>query len=107
MTPPDPAIFFLSDYGTADEFVGVVHAVLHSLAPQVRVIDLSHQLAPFDVAGGAAMLVRCAPHLGAGRCWPWSTPASGPTAGRWPSGQGMTEAGSADRRGWWGRTTDC
>ena len=66
MTPPDPAIFFLSDYGTADEFVGVVHAVLHSLAPQVRVIDLSHQLAPFDVAGGAAMLVRCAPHLGAG-----------------------------------------
>ncbi|MGD0391695.1 MAG: SAM-dependent chlorinase/fluorinase [Acidimicrobiales bacterium] len=66
MTPPDPAIFFLSDYGTADEFVGVVHAVLHRLAPHVRVIDLSHQIAPFDVAGGAAMLVRCAPHLGPG-----------------------------------------
>jgi len=61
-----PAIFFLSDYGTADEFVGVVHAVLHRLAPLVPVIDLSHRIPPFDVAGGATMLMRCAPHLGAG-----------------------------------------
>jgi S-adenosylmethionine hydrolase len=62
--PPVPAIFFLSDYGTADEFVGVVHAVLHRLAPQVPVIDLSHQIPPFDVSAGAAMLVRSAPFLG-------------------------------------------
>ena len=66
MTQTDSAVFFLSDYGTSDEFVGVVHAVLHRLAPDVPVIDLSHQVAPFDVAGGAGMLVRCAPHLGAG-----------------------------------------
>jgi S-adenosylmethionine hydrolase len=63
---PHPVIFFLSDYGTDDEFVGVVHAVLHRLAPQVAVIDLSHQVPPFEVAAGAAMLVRCAPHLGTG-----------------------------------------
>jgi hypothetical protein len=63
---PTPAIFFLSDYGTADEFVGVVHAVLHRLAPGRPVIDLSHQIPPFDVGAGAAMLVRCAPFLGAG-----------------------------------------
>jgi S-adenosylmethionine hydrolase len=55
--PPVPAIFFLSDYGTADEFVGVVHAVLHRLAPHVRVIDLSHQIAPFDVAGSGGVTV--------------------------------------------------
>ncbi len=64
--PPVPAIFFLSDYGTADEFVGVVHAVLHRLAPPVPVIDLSHQIPPFDVPAGAAMLVRTAPYLGPG-----------------------------------------
>jgi hypothetical protein len=63
---PTPAIFFLSDYGTGDEFVGVVHAVLHRLAPARPVIDLSHQIPPFDVDAGAAMLVRCAPFLGAG-----------------------------------------
>lgn len=62
----DPAVFFLSDYGTADEFVGVVHAVLHRRAPGVAVIDLSHQIPPFDVAAGSALLVRAGPHLGAG-----------------------------------------
>ncbi len=61
-----PAIYFLSDYGLADEFVGVVHAVLQRWAPAVPVIDLGHQVPPFDVAAGAAMLVRCAPYLGAG-----------------------------------------
>lgn len=67
MTDTDPAaVFFISDYGTADEFVGVVHAVIHRLAPGVSVIDLSHQVPPFDVRAGADMLVRCAPSLGPG-----------------------------------------
>jgi S-adenosyl-L-methionine hydrolase (adenosine-forming) len=61
-----PAVFFLSDYGTADEFVGVVHAVLHRLEPGLPVIDLSHEVPAFDVGAGAAMLVRAAPHLGDG-----------------------------------------
>jgi S-adenosyl-L-methionine hydrolase (adenosine-forming) len=60
------AVYFLSDYGTADEFAGVVRAVLFRLAPDVRVIDLSHEVPPFDVAAGAAMLERAIPHLGAG-----------------------------------------
>ena len=34
-------ISFLSDFGTADEFVGVVHSVINSIAPYVKVIDLS------------------------------------------------------------------
>jgi S-adenosyl-L-methionine hydrolase (adenosine-forming) len=63
---PPPAIFFLSDYGTGDEFVGVVHAVLHRLASGVTVIDLSHQVPPFDVAAGGSMLARSVPHLGSG-----------------------------------------
>jgi len=66
MDADSPAVFFLSDYGTADEFVGVVHAVLHRLAPARPVIDLSHRIPPFDVDSGASMLVRCAPFLGPG-----------------------------------------
>ena len=66
MAEAPAAVFFLSDYGTADEFVGVVHAVIHRLAPGVPVIDLSHQVPPFDVGSGAEMLVRCAPSLGSG-----------------------------------------
>ena len=63
---PAPAVHFLSDYGLVDEFVGVVHAVLHRAAPGVRVIDLTHQVPAFDIAAGAATLVRCAPSLGPG-----------------------------------------
>ena len=62
---PD-TVFFLSDYGQQDEFVGVVHAVLRRLAPEVRVIDLTHRIPPFDVRAGAAALVRALPHLGPG-----------------------------------------
>ncbi len=60
------AVYFLSDYGNADEFAGVVRAVLFRLAPGLPVIDLSHEVPPYDVAAGADMLVRCVPHLGAG-----------------------------------------
>jgi S-adenosylmethionine hydrolase len=59
-------VFFLSDYGRQDEFVGVVHAVLRRLAPEVRVIDLTHDVAPFDVRAGAWTLARAVDHLGPG-----------------------------------------
>jgi len=62
---PD-TVFFLSDYGTRDEFAGVVRAVLRRLAPDAAVIDLTHEVPPFDVAAGARALVRSIPYLGAG-----------------------------------------
>jgi S-adenosylmethionine hydrolase len=61
-----PTVFFLSDYGLADEFVGVVHAVLHRLVPSITVVDLTHGLPAFDVRAGAAALERSVPHLGPG-----------------------------------------
>jgi S-adenosyl-L-methionine hydrolase (adenosine-forming) len=60
------AVFFLSDYGTRDEFVGVVHAVIAASAPGVTVIDLTHAVPSFDVRSGAHTLVRALPHLGPG-----------------------------------------
>lgn len=59
-------VFFLSDYGRLDEFVGVVHAVLRRLAPHVPVVDLTHDVPPFDVRWGAAALARAWPYLGEG-----------------------------------------
>lgn len=51
-------VTFLSDYGTNDEFVGVVHSVIRDLAPHAVVIDLTHGIAPFDVRGGSLALAR-------------------------------------------------
>jgi S-adenosyl-L-methionine hydrolase (adenosine-forming) len=56
-------ITFASDYGTADEFVGVVHSVIRSLAPDVAVVDLSHDIPPHDVRAGGLMLARSAQYL--------------------------------------------
>jgi len=61
-----PVVFFLSDYGLADEFVGVVHAVLLRLAPDAAVVDLTHGIPAFDVRAGAESLARAVPHLGPG-----------------------------------------
>jgi S-adenosylmethionine hydrolase len=49
-------ITFLSDYGTRDEFAGVCRAVIARIAPEARVIDLSHGIARHDVRQGAAVL---------------------------------------------------
>ncbi len=56
-------ITFLSDYGTGDEFVGVVHSVIRSIAPQVTVIDMTHEIPPYDVRAGSLTLGRAAQYL--------------------------------------------
>ena len=63
MTRP---ITFLSDYGLADEFVGIVHGVITGICPEARVIDLTHGIARHDVRGGAAVLARALPYVPAG-----------------------------------------
>ena len=57
---------FLTDYGLADEFVGVVKSVIHSIAPTVRIADVSHNIAPHDVRGGGLALARSAAYLNTG-----------------------------------------
>src|SRR3954452_8524437 len=59
-------VSLLTDYGTADEFAGVVRAVIHDIAPHVTVIDLTHQIAPFDVRAGSLALARCITYVPSG-----------------------------------------
>lgn len=59
-------VSFLSDYGTVDEFVGVVHSVLRQLAPDAAVIDLTHQVPPHDVRAGGLALARASQYLAPG-----------------------------------------
>jgi S-adenosyl-L-methionine hydrolase (adenosine-forming) len=56
-------ISFLTDYGLADEFVGVVKGVIRQLAPDTMVIDISHDVAPHDVRAGSLVLVRAVQYL--------------------------------------------
>jgi len=56
-------ITFLSDYGSGDEFVGVVRSVIRSIAPHAAVIDLTHEIPPYDVLAGSLTLGRAAQYL--------------------------------------------
>ena len=59
-------ISFLSDFGAADEFVGVVHSVINSIAPFVKVIDVTHGIPHFDIRSGGLALARSAQYLSPG-----------------------------------------
>jgi hypothetical protein len=48
-------ICFISDFGLEDTWVGVCHAVIHNACPQARVVDLGHQICPFDIRKAAAV----------------------------------------------------
>ena len=59
-------VAFLSDYGLADEFVGVCKAVVHGVAPDVTFVDLTHDIPAHDVKAGALALVRAVQYLPGG-----------------------------------------
>jgi S-adenosylmethionine hydrolase len=61
--PAFNTVTLLSDLGTADEMVGVVHSVITQLAPTARVIDLTHGIDPFDVRAGSLALARAVSYL--------------------------------------------
>ena len=67
--PPEPdvpafrTISFLSDYGLQDEFVGVVKAVIRSIAPEVTVLDITHDVPAHDIRAGALTLARSIQYL--------------------------------------------
>lgn len=56
-------VSFLSDFGHADEFVGVVHGVIARIDPEVRVIDIVHDLPRGDVRAGALALLRAIQYM--------------------------------------------
>ena len=59
-------VSFLSDFGTRDEFVGVVKSVVRDLAPHAVVIDLTHEIAAFDIRAGSLALARTIAYVPSG-----------------------------------------
>ncbi len=53
-----PIVTFLSDYGTTDEFVGVCVGMMWRIEPDIRVLDVTHEIAPGNIRSGALCLAR-------------------------------------------------
>ena len=49
-------ITFLTDFGLQDDFVGTCHGVIAGIAPEVRIIDVTHGIEPQAVLQGAVVL---------------------------------------------------
>jgi S-adenosylmethionine hydrolase len=56
-------IVLLTDFGTKDHYVGVMHAVLAAEAPEVERIDLCHDVPPGDVWAASFLLRSAWRHL--------------------------------------------
>jgi len=52
----DRPICFFSDYGYTDDFAGVCRAVIARIAPEVRLIDVTHGLPERNVLAGAVVI---------------------------------------------------
>lgn len=63
---PVTCITLLTDFGAQDVFVGILRGVILSIAPEARIVDLTHLIPPQDVRQGARALARAAPYFPAG-----------------------------------------
>jgi S-adenosyl-L-methionine hydrolase (adenosine-forming) len=53
----NPVITLLTDFGTADYFVGAVKGAILSVNPRAVIVDVTHEIPPQDIEGGAFTLL--------------------------------------------------
>ena len=51
-----PAIVFMTDFGTANDAAAICRAVMAGIAPQARIMDITHQVTPFSIEEAARNL---------------------------------------------------
>ena len=61
-----PVVTFLSDFGLRDDFVGTCHGVIARIAPDARVIDITHGIPPQAVLQGAVVLANTIAYMPVG-----------------------------------------
>jgi len=65
-THSQPTIVFMTDFGVVDDSVAICKGVMYSIAPDVRIVDLTHQVTPFSILDGARFLYGATPYFPAG-----------------------------------------
>src|SRR5277367_6470797 len=63
---PRPTIVFMTDFGVVDDSVAICKGVMYSIAPEVRIVDLTHEVKPFSILDGARFLYGTTPYYPAG-----------------------------------------
>src|SRR5258708_14206070 len=61
-----PTIVFMTDFGTANDAVAICKAVMLGIAPDARIMDITHQVTPYSIEEGARFLEAVSPYYPAG-----------------------------------------
>ena len=61
--PPPRVIGFMTDFDVKDDAIGICKAVIFGIAPHARIIDITHQVTPFDIAQAGRFLAGSAPYF--------------------------------------------
>jgi len=61
-----PTIVFMTDFGTANDAVAICKAVIVGIAPDVRIMDITHQVTPYQIEEASRFLAGVTPYYPAG-----------------------------------------
>jgi S-adenosylmethionine hydrolase len=61
-----PTIVFMTDFGVVDDSVAICRGVMYGIMPEVRIVDLTHEVTPFSIVDGARFLFGATPYYPAG-----------------------------------------
>jgi S-adenosylmethionine hydrolase len=61
-----PTIVFMTDFGTANDAVAICKAVIVGIAPDARLLDITHQVTPFQIEEASRFLAGVTPYYPAG-----------------------------------------
>ncbi len=66
VAPAPPTVVFMTDFGVVDDSVALCKGVMYSIAPELRIVDLTHEVTPFSILDGARFLYGASPYFPAG-----------------------------------------
>jgi S-adenosylmethionine hydrolase len=61
-----PTVVFMTDFGVIDDSVALCKGVMYGITPNLRIVDLTHQVNAFSIRDGARFLFGATPYFPAG-----------------------------------------
>jgi len=59
---PRPTIVFMTDFGAANDAVAICKAVIVNIAPDARIMDITHQVTPYQIEEASRFLAAVSPY---------------------------------------------
>jgi S-adenosylmethionine hydrolase len=63
---PPPTVVFMTDFGIVDDSVALCKGVMYGITPNLRIVDLTHQVNAFSIRDGARFLFGTTPYFPSG-----------------------------------------